>query len=62
MSEQDLIKSVEKHSGMSQAEAASAVKAVLGTLRSSEGSALVLRKAEGKIAPAEKRKIVHLCG
>jgi hypothetical protein len=62
MGEHDLIASVEKHSGMSHGDAANAVKAVLDALRSSSSSALVLRKVEGKVAPIEQRKIIHLCG
>ena len=62
MGEHDLIASVEKHAGMSRDDAAKAVNAVLGALRSSGGSAMVLRKVEGKVAPIEQRKIIHLCG
>lgn len=62
MSEQDLISTVEKHSGMSRGDATKAVNAVLEAMRASEGSALVLRKVEGKVAPIEQRKMVHLCG
>jgi hypothetical protein len=62
MGEHDLIESVEKHSGMSRSDAANAVNAVLGALRASSDSALVLRKVEGKVAPIDQRKIIHLCG
>jgi nucleoid DNA-binding protein len=62
MREHDLIESIEKHSGMSRNDASNAVKAVLGALRSSQDSAMVLRQVEGKVAPIEQRKIIHLCG
>jgi nucleoid DNA-binding protein len=62
MGEQDLIESMEKHSGMSRGDATKAVKAVFDAIRSSSSSALVLRKVEGKVAPIEQRKIIHLCG
>jgi hypothetical protein len=62
MVEHDLIASVEKHAGMSRSDATNAVNAVLGALRASPDSALVLRKVEGKVAPIEQRKIIHMWG
>jgi hypothetical protein len=53
---------VARHTGMSGAEAAKAVQAVLETLRELPDSAMVLRKTPGKTAPLDQRKMVHLCG
>ena len=62
MDDGQLEAAVARHTGMSGAEAAKAVHAVLETLRGLPDSAMVLRKAPGKTVPLDQRKMVHLCG